>query len=140
MVRRLCISVGSAVTAEPLDLEAIKAREADASAGPWEAKAYRVYSGDRSMGERIIAALWRPWGPVTGEGSIEADAAFVAAARSDVPALAAEVERLRAENATLRDLTFTDPCQRCGEGQVDHRALQLVHCIAAGARERGVDL
>lgn len=80
----------------PEELDAIKARDAAASLGPWEAKAYRVCAG---LG--IIAACWRPWGPVTGAGSIEADAAFIAHARSDVPALVVEVERLRAENADL---------------------------------------
>ena len=80
---------------EPLDLEVIKALEAGASPGPWEAKAYRVYVGDRSMGDRIVAACWRPWGPVTGSGSIEADAEFIAHAREDVPALLEAVERLR---------------------------------------------
>lgn len=73
-------------------MEAIKARRDAASPGPWEAKAYRVYVGGD---DSIIAACWRPWGPVTGDGSIEADVAFIAAARQDVPALVAEVERLR---------------------------------------------
>lgn len=72
---------------------AIKARCDAASAGPWYAKEYRVYAAAPTT-NRLIAACWRPWGPVTGDGSIEADATFIAHARTDVPALVAEVERL----------------------------------------------
>ena len=82
-----------------LDLDAIKDRAEAATLGRWEAKAARVYLVGTNL---IIAACWRPWGPVTGAGSIEADAAFIAHARSDVPALVVEVERLRAENADLK--------------------------------------
>lgn len=86
---------------DPLDLEAIKAREGAASAGPWEAKAYRVYAPAEPIPGRISAACWRPWGPVTGASSIEADAEFMAAARTDLPKLVAEVERLIALNREL---------------------------------------
>ena len=67
-----------------LDLDPIKARFDAASLGPWEAQAYRVYAG-----LDILAACWLPWGPVTGDGSIQADAAFIAPARAVVPPLVA---------------------------------------------------
>ena len=111
------------------DLEAIKARSEAASPGPWEGQAYRVYMGDRVMGDRIVAACWRPWGPVTGDASIEADVEFIAHARTDVPALVAEVERLRRGMALI--LEFCDPPDDengyCGCQEIAEEALGNVH-------------
>jgi hypothetical protein len=42
-------------------------------------------------------------------GNGEADAAFIAAARAAVPALLAEVQRLRAQNTALRDVLADVP-------------------------------
>ena len=67
-----------------LDLEAIKARCELATPGPWEARDGYVWRGDTSL-----AGTLRP-----------ADASFAAAARTDVPALVAEVERLLADTHT----------------------------------------
>lgn len=58
-----------------LDLDAIRARAEAATEGPW-------FAWDRAVGWNIV--ITRP-----------EDAAFIAAARTDVPALLAEVERLR---------------------------------------------
>lgn len=83
----------------PLDLDAIKARVDAATPGPW-------WAWDRGVGWHI--AIGEPtegtWGgparllPASERTDIgrEADAEFIAAARQDVPALIAEVERLRA--------------------------------------------
>lgn len=90
-----------------LDLEAIKAREAAATKGPWRS----MLAGNCNMENGLLAAiaevegLPRPWNPVwVGWQSAKnyfktflrkEDAEFVARSREDVPALIAEVERLR---------------------------------------------
>lgn len=82
---------------DELDREAIRARCEAASPGQWEAREYRVHAFGS---ERIIAACWRPWGPVTGSGSIKADAVFIAHARTDVPALLDALAQAEAVDAT----------------------------------------
>jgi len=75
-----------------IDLEAIKARCEAATPGPWEIKDrghFAYMSGPRHVG---VGGRWLP-----------ADAAFISHAREDVPALIAEVERLRAEVARRKD-------------------------------------
>ncbi|MFE9199969.1 hypothetical protein ACFYMH_28510 [Streptomyces albidoflavus] len=72
---------------EPLSpkyLAEIAARAEAATAGPWCTDGAEIYQGDEADGGT-------------------ADAAFVAHARTDVPALLAEVERLRAELAKVRE-------------------------------------
>lgn len=91
------------------DLEQIKQREQAATPGPWK--------------------MWNGWGPlidvepelmacervgpdyeggfVPGEGAVDiyasrADFEFVAAAREDIPALLAAIDKLTAENAALK--------------------------------------
>ena len=72
-----------------LDLEAIKKRCEAATPGPWKQISYVVYTDDQS----------KAIGKAFGEGVIWseqlANAALFAAARTDIPALIAEVERLR---------------------------------------------
>jgi hypothetical protein len=74
----------------PLDLEAIKARADAATEGPW------FYDGNPSAvvvggdGRSLCASAYNWPDPVCA-----ANATFIAAARSDVPALVAEVSRLR---------------------------------------------
>ncbi len=90
----------------PLDLATIRARADAASKGPWSAEG------------RFVAQEVDPWSDVVspqvncmaycygGVGAgieLPADAEFIAAARSDVPALIAEVEILREENTWLRE-------------------------------------
>lgn len=73
-------------------LAAIEARAAAATPEPWTLK--RAEESDRQVwvsGAEVIL----DWG--------DPDAAFIAAARSDVPALVAEVRRLTAENAAWLD-------------------------------------
>ncbi|MGW4919737.1 hypothetical protein ACWEPO_25980, partial [Streptomyces albidoflavus] len=85
----------------PEYLAEIAARDEAATAGPWCTDGAEIYQGD----EYAWDAFW------VGEtcradeadgGTV--DAAFIAAARTDVPALLAEVERLRAELAAERAL------------------------------------
>lgn len=87
-----------------LDLKAIKARLAAATPGPWrsawddgdpnaDVTIRSLAPGLDECASYVIVASWYD-GPITL--CLEADAAFIAAAPSDVAALVAEVERLRA--------------------------------------------
>lgn len=102
---------------DALDLDAIEARAAAATEGPWE---WREDSHDRLilagplkspspddesaypwMAVLSWAGLKEPKRPLTAKLS-PADKAFIAAARTDVPALVAEVRRLRATITWMR--------------------------------------
>lgn len=78
-----------AATTDPdLDLDAIQERADNASEGPWIVylgDTWYVHSADYSEG---VAAI---------SGEHDGNAIFIAAARTDVPALVAEVRRLRAQ-------------------------------------------
>jgi hypothetical protein len=83
-----------------LDLDAIEARAAAATDGPWE-----VHPDDADL-------VWLP-----GRGyflcemltAAETNGSFIAHARTDVPALVAEVRRLRAIEQSRADaMTFAD--------------------------------
>ena len=87
----------------PERLAEIRARAEAATPGPWEAEDYSTDPGDEgscitagepgTMRQRAVAyAIDYPW---TTPESCAADATFIAHARTDVPELAAEVERLR---------------------------------------------
>jgi hypothetical protein len=78
---------------EHLDLDVIRARADAATDGSWIA-------ADQPHGEWFgIQDQWSALGSMVAQ----ADAEFIAHARTDVPALVAEVERLRAEVERLRD-------------------------------------
>lgn len=99
------------------DLEAIKARAEAATPGPWDSRRSE-WADDPDLMTVDGEPAGDPWwvhhdgwidADDTGLFMSEADAAFIAHARTDVPALVAEVERLRdvvaaleAENARLR--------------------------------------
>jgi hypothetical protein len=77
-----------------LDLEPIKAREQVATPGPWELVGSTEILAHSDTPEAIVLADTNFWArPATPQQ--RADAAFIAAARTDVPALIAEVEYLR---------------------------------------------
>lgn len=86
------------VSAESLDLDAIRERLADASDGPWrryetmQADVYVIGPGGL-LGDDLVA------GPTYNIRNAD----FIAAARDDVPALLAEVERLRAALSRAED-------------------------------------
>lgn len=65
----------------PMDLEGIRERAEKASPGPWNVLACQM--------------MYEEWNAEDGE--------FIAHARTDVPLLLAEVERLRAESARLTE-------------------------------------
>ena len=85
---------------QPLDLDAITARTNAATPGPWWADGHEIYQGEPG----IPGDLWI--GETCNVDDLTASAAnatFVAAARTDMPALIAEVTRLSAEQARLAD-------------------------------------
>jgi len=92
------------------ELQAIRARVEAATPGPWKVEGrHPSYSPDRFQVDGIVTAYDDPERadfprPIqiveTDSGCYPpylADAEFIAQARTDVPALLAEVERLRAE-------------------------------------------
>ena len=78
---------------DELDLDAIEARAEVATPGPWTIKRGGVRSSEWLLDPDLDG-----WGHI----DFEADAEFIAAARSDVPALVAEVRRLQAERDEAR--------------------------------------
>jgi hypothetical protein len=113
---------------QPLDLEPIRQRADQATPGPWLAAS----DNGRKTGIAVVGrAAMRGTGKAIAvfagvDGDRHADAAFTAHARDDVPALIAEVERLRAQLAA-------DPP---GPLAVVWDVERLVDAILAGA-ERG---
>lgn len=94
----------------PEELEQIKAREERATPGPWYHQ--QAFSGQHFVGEGPSDAP-TPLALMHGSFDKQArNAAFVTAARTDIPELIAEVERLRAELAELRR-----GLERPGEGE-----------------------
>ena len=86
------------------DLEAIKARAEAATPGPWAvpgANVFRVIAPEAEHhNPRMGACPPYPWRVIAEPSSYDpsaADAEFIAHARTDVPDLVAEVERLRTE-------------------------------------------
>lgn len=96
-----------------LDLDAIKARADAASAGPWTAERDGL--------------VWAPrlGDPVSGSTEME-DAEFIAAARADVPALVAEVERL--QRLLGEPFPTSDAYESLHQALADERAEVVRHC------------
>jgi hypothetical protein len=122
---------GFPVTAtKPLDLEAVKARCEKATEGPWcwencGEKGNDVVVGialdsqDRHIEGQIPAdsdadadQVVARRTPLLGEAT-PADAAFIAHARTDIPALVAEVERLREALLNLLEHSLSCDCESC---------------------------
>ncbi len=95
-------------------LAEIKAREQDATPGPWvsifDLKGFTVYDMSGEKG-KIIAKLRN-----TKHGNQRSDASFIAHSRTDIPALITEVERLNAELIDYPHL------ERVLKGQQDQNA------------------
>ena len=89
------------MTSNNLDLDAIEARANAATEGPWCTDAWEIYQGAEYQPgiSQWIGETCR--GTSTPEQDRD-DAAFVAAARTDVPALVDEVRRLTTELATAQ--------------------------------------
>lgn len=82
------------------DLDAIEAREKAASPGPW------LVSGWQDPDEFWFGDGYYEGGPAVLGSNGEADAEFIGHARADVPALVAEVRRLREKVAALEESAF----------------------------------
>ncbi len=91
-----------------LDLDAIEALLAAATPGPWTIS-HRCYGktemDDESCGLGLEIEQWEE--PMRGYMSLSADARLCAYARNDLPALVAEVRRLR--DLLARALPHIDP-------------------------------
>jgi hypothetical protein len=96
-----------------MDLEPIKKRLAAATPGPWRAQEFDSYPGDEgsaivggySVG--LVAYAVRPdFGAASGydEAQCDRDAQFIAHAPTDIAALIAEVEKLKAKLKRLSTL------------------------------------
>jgi hypothetical protein len=116
-----------------VDLEAIKARAQAATEGPWDwGPLDSTLSGRlalRAPGMRPVvrAAAADVWPSA-------ADAVFIAAARSDIPALVTEVERLQNEIKALRNDEDYDPAPIVTE--YDRVVEQVEHLTQQNARLR----
>jgi hypothetical protein len=120
-----------------IDVKAILARAEAATKGPWTAMPKPEPSFD-DHGWRAVAVAGHQFTvaipservlDLQGVKRHEANAAFIAAAREDVPALVAEVERLRGllrrdcDECGDRPATWMHPtlargcCDVCGKGQ-----------------------
>jgi len=87
------------------ELQQIRARAEAATPGPWEV--FHIEEEDRRATIRRpivgMAKDAKGWWDIDSSILSEPDARFIAHARVDIPALLAEVERLRTENASLRE-------------------------------------
>jgi hypothetical protein len=77
----------------PEALEAIKARRAAASDGPWEAIPDPAYGDDGYL--LAVGPVWALGGAALDLKVGDSDAAFIVAAPNDIDALLSEVERLQ---------------------------------------------
>lgn len=89
------------MTDKTLDLDSIEARANAATPGPWCTDSWEIYQGTEYE-PGISEWIGETCRGMTTPAQDRADAAFIAAARTDVPALVAEIRRLRAELATER--------------------------------------
>ena len=87
-------------TTRPLNLAHIETRANAATEGPWCTDAWEIYQGTEYQPGLSMWIGETCRGTSTPEQD-QADAAFVAAARTDVPALIAEVRRLQAQRTYL---------------------------------------
>ena len=90
------------------ELAGIREREANALFGPWhpyatDFRGQTSHSVISKVGSVLAHTGYGPRG-----GSCHANAEFIAEARSDVPALLAEVNRLRAELADFREMAVSN--------------------------------
>jgi hypothetical protein len=88
------------------DLKAIEKRANAASPGPWEAKRFGPCNCGECPEHVNVFAGSHQWPNINPP-----EAEFIAAAREDVPALIAEIRRLRAELVTMGELARA-ACER----------------------------
>lgn len=95
-------------------LTAIKERAEKATHGPWNADIYTIYSEkDGHIAEVVDDNQFN-------------NMHFIAHARQDIPALVAEVERLKDENSSLkRSLEYIAPRKSNPDWTIAHNALAV---------------
>lgn len=116
---------------QPLDLDAIEARANAATPGPWFNDSHEIYAGENTdipaMSE-WIGETCDPRRPDHGAANAE----FVAAARTDVPALVAEIRRLTADvDMWRRTVTRTEQGRARAIADNDRLATELQQARAA---------
>jgi hypothetical protein len=106
-----------------MNIEEIKAREQAATSGSWEA------GGCPKRIRQDLQSVYREVGCNGGQWDVcrdatPADAAFIAHARTDIPALIAEVERLTHENSALQNANdkLVKQSKRIISRNLDHSA------------------
>lgn len=119
-----------------IDLDTIEARANAATRGPW-----RAFYDDYERGTWLVSqvdseGLIHDDGIIVASGVPAADADFVAAAREDIPALVAEVRRLRDAIIEAADFGLGRyGCPFCGSARAEH----FRDCIMVQvAPERGI--
>jgi hypothetical protein len=115
-------------------LAEIAARAGAATPGPWCTDDWEIYRGSEpGAGAEWIGETCRAVGR-----SVEdcANAAFIAAARTDVPALLAEVARLRAAAGTVWLATYEESAPEV-IGRYDNRAAAMDHIHHLLSQEEG---
>jgi hypothetical protein len=127
---------GRMVTAR--ELQAIKARAARATPGPWQlhvrgtSTTIEAQDGKKWIAQALLGTY--------GIGNVEANAAFLAHARDDIPTLVAEVERQRAEHAALAEQLRQTTAARDDLSQRAMLAAQERYVGATGTERENVRL
>lgn len=88
---------------QALELDELKELCAAATEGPWHQSPDALWHV-RTVLENALIPLALKDGEPIADAALDADAAFIAAARSAVPVLIAEVERLTQERDRARDI------------------------------------
>lgn len=100
-------------------LKEIRARADKATAGPW------VFCKDSASKFWcwIIALTPYPWNAICQHKSSDADAEFIAHARTDIPALLEEVDRLR-QKISVIEMAISDVCGAEGSHSISPAKVQ----------------
>jgi hypothetical protein len=91
----------------PQQLDEIEQRANAATPGPWTTDGWEIYQGGGSSAPDLMAWAGETCRADDYDGSRN-DADFIAHARTDVPALLAEIRRLRAEVADFKEAQRLD--------------------------------
>ncbi len=105
-------------------LAAMKTRAEEATPGPWT-------PADEPLGYRIF--LQAAGGPGVAGGLTEEDACFIAAARTDVPRLIAEVERLTRERKEFKEIAHDAITDR---RDIESEVERLTNALKVMTKER----
>ena len=121
---------------EPINLALIRARADAATGGPWKTWAMQVLAdpvGDSNL-DTAIHVAGTSYRNAQGRPRTN-DADFIAAARTDVPDLLAEIERLRGEVLNAREVDGLNVCRNLGCMVVFHAADKCPACNDESTKE-----